>query len=121
MTGSHRAATEQQRNPREASGGEPEAVRVHMLGGFRVSVGTRVIGEGEWRLKKAGSLINLTKSAAFSDRNPAFSPDGTMIAFSTNRDGNAEIYRIKADGTSPTRLTTNTAQDLEPDWGVVLP
>ena len=59
MTGSQRAATEQQRDPREASGGEPEAVRVHMLGGFRVSVGTRVIGEGEWRLKKAGSLIKL--------------------------------------------------------------
>ena len=61
---------------------------------------------------------NLTKNAA-SDRNPAFSPDGTMIAFSTNRDGNYEIYRMKADGTSPTRLTTNTAGDSEPDWGVL--
>jgi DNA-binding SARP family transcriptional activator len=59
MRGSHRAATEQQRDPKEAPGGEPEAVRVHMLGGFRVSVGTRVIGEGEWRLKKAESLIKL--------------------------------------------------------------
>jgi Tol biopolymer transport system component len=63
---------------------------------------------------------NLTKNAA-SDRNPAFSPNGTMIAFSTNRDGNDEIYRMKADGTSQTRLTTNTASDIEPDWGVFAP
>jgi Tol biopolymer transport system component len=62
---------------------------------------------------------NLTKNDAASDRNPAFSPDGTSIAFSTNRDGNSEIYKMKADGTSPTRLTTNTAADIEPDWGVL--
>jgi predicted ATPase/DNA-binding SARP family transcriptional activator/DNA-binding CsgD family transcriptional regulator len=30
-----------------------------MLGGFRVSVGPRNIGEGEWRLKKAASLVKL--------------------------------------------------------------
>ena len=30
-----------------------------MLGSFRVSVGPRSIGEGEWRLKKAGSLVKL--------------------------------------------------------------
>ncbi len=58
---------------------------------------------------------NLTKNAA-SDRHPAFSPDGTRIAFSTNRDGNSEIYRMNADGTSQTRLTTNAAADIEPDW-----
>jgi DNA-binding SARP family transcriptional activator len=30
-----------------------------MLGGFRVSVGLRTIEEGEWRLKKAASLVKL--------------------------------------------------------------
>lgn len=30
-----------------------------MLGSFKVSVGPRNIGEGEWRLKKAGSLVKL--------------------------------------------------------------
>ncbi len=34
------------------------------------------------------------------------------------RDGSSEIYRMNADGTSQTRLTTNTASDIEPDWGV---
>jgi predicted ATPase/DNA-binding CsgD family transcriptional regulator len=36
-----------------------EAVRVWLLGGFRVSVGERAIGEDEWRLRKAGSLLKL--------------------------------------------------------------
>jgi DNA-binding SARP family transcriptional activator len=34
-------------------------VRVWLLGGFRVSVGSRSIGEEEWRLRKAGSLVKL--------------------------------------------------------------
>ncbi|MDQ6622819.1 MAG: DUF5050 domain-containing protein [Verrucomicrobiota bacterium] len=36
---------------------------------------------------------------------PAFSPDGTHIAFNSLRDGGAEIYRMNADGSGQTRLT----------------
>jgi hypothetical protein len=61
MTGPRRAAAEQRRDPRSRAvpRGEPEAVRVWLLGGFRVSVGTRTIGAEGWRLKKAGTLIKL--------------------------------------------------------------
>ena len=38
-------------------GGEAEAVRMWLLGGFRVSVGSRNIGKEEWRLRKAASLL----------------------------------------------------------------
>lgn len=38
---------------------EAETLRVWLLGGFRVSVGSRNIGEEEWRLKKAASLIKV--------------------------------------------------------------
>lgn len=37
----------------------PEVLRVGLLGGFRVSVGTRSVPEGAWRLKKAASLMKL--------------------------------------------------------------
>jgi predicted ATPase/DNA-binding SARP family transcriptional activator len=40
-------------------GKEPEAMRVWLLGGFRVSVGKRTIREDAWRLRKAASLIKL--------------------------------------------------------------
>jgi hypothetical protein len=38
---------------------KPQALRVDLLGGFRVSVGPRTIGEDAWRLKKAKSLLKL--------------------------------------------------------------
>ena|SRR5215207_5937290 len=36
-----------------------EAVRVRLLGGFKVSVGSRSIEGGAWRLRKAASLVKL--------------------------------------------------------------
>lgn len=40
-------------------GERPEAVRVWLLGGFRVSVGSRTIEEDAWRLRKAAALVKL--------------------------------------------------------------
>jgi DNA-binding SARP family transcriptional activator len=37
----------------------PEAVRVWLLGGFRVSVGSRAIQDDAWRLRKAAALVKL--------------------------------------------------------------
>src|SRR5437870_2735036 len=42
---------------------------------------------------------------------PAFSPDGSRIAFTSTRDGQAEIYVMDADGTSPARLTNSPGAD----------
>ena len=38
------------------------------------------------------------------------------IAFMANRDGNYEIYAMKADGDEPIRLTDNAWRDISPDW-----
>jgi Tol biopolymer transport system component len=62
---------------------------------------------------------NLTKSAANAelDRSPAFSPEGTQIAFMSTRDGgDAEIYMMDADGTDQIRLTNYPGIDNFPDW-----
>ncbi len=45
---------------------------------------------------------------------PAFSPDGTLIAFTSSRDSNSEIYVMNADGTNQINLTNNNASDLQP-------
>ena len=37
----------------------PEAVRIRLLGGFSVSVGSRTIRQDEWRSKKAAALVEL--------------------------------------------------------------
>ena len=45
--------------PRGISDEVPEPLRIRLLGGFRVSVGSRAIEEDEWRLNKVKSLIKL--------------------------------------------------------------
>jgi WD40-like Beta Propeller Repeat len=50
------------------------------------------------------------------DFEPAWSPDGAYIAFATNRDGNAEIYRMDTTGHSTARLTNNPADERDPAW-----
>ncbi|MQF70561.1 DUF5050 domain-containing protein [SAR202 cluster bacterium AD-812-D07_MRT_10900m] len=50
------------------------------------------------------------------DVDPAWSPDGTKIAFASQRDWDYEIYVMDADGSNPTRLTENNGWDRQPDW-----
>jgi Tol biopolymer transport system component len=45
--------------------------------------------------------------------NPSWSPLGNFIVFSSNRDRNDNIYRMRADGTDETPLTDNKADDYE--------
>jgi dipeptidyl aminopeptidase/acylaminoacyl peptidase len=39
-----------------------------------------------------------------------------QLAFTTDRDGNDEIYLVNADGTGLERLTKNPAADIQPTW-----
>jgi Tol biopolymer transport system component len=67
-----------------------------------------------WNLA-SGEIRNVTRRPA-NDYSPEWSPDGTRIAFRTNRDGNHEIYTIDADGSNPENLTKNPGQERSPAW-----
>ncbi len=51
---------------------------------------------------------------------PTWSPDGRQIAFSSDRDGDEEIYRMMAapagPANRPVRLTDNAVDDVQPAW-----
>lgn len=47
---------------------------------------------------------------------PVWSPDGTRIAFSSDRNGNFEIYVMNADGTNQINLTNTAHSDFYPQW-----
>src|SRR5688572_21058650 len=47
---------------------------------------------------------------------PAWSPDGTRIAFQQDPGLHPEIWSSKADGTDLVQLTSNSADDLHPAW-----
>jgi DNA-binding SARP family transcriptional activator len=45
--------------PNGVTGGDPDTLRIYLLGGFRVSVGSRTVDDAEWRLRKAKTLVKL--------------------------------------------------------------
>ncbi len=47
---------------------------------------------------------------------PAFSPDGTRIAFASSRTGNFEIYTMRVDGSDVRQLTSHPGIDNAPTW-----
>ena len=67
----------------------------------------------------AGKPTRLTRTPS-AERQPVVSPDGKKIAFASDRDGDFDIYTMKAapEGrrNRPVKLTDNTAFDFAPDW-----
>jgi TolB protein len=60
-------------------------------------------------------LQNLTRDPAF-DGTPAWSPDGSRIAFMSTRGGSADVWVMNADGSDPVQLTSDPAWEGTPDW-----
>ncbi len=47
---------------------------------------------------------------------PCWSPDGQWIAFVSDRDGDSDIYIVRADGSHVTSVTSNDIVDSMPSW-----
>jgi Tol biopolymer transport system component len=103
-------------------------------------------GSGEVDLSKVTEPANCNEvvkgeDCAF-DQEPTWSPDGTKIAFFSDRGddglfpfGNCleiikgtlptncddEIWTMNADGSSPVQVTNNTVNDIDPDWQRIPP
>ena len=69
-----------------------------------------------WIVPKAGGVARRLSSPKGQEMLPKFSPDGSLIAFSGNYDGNTDVYTIPAQGGTPTRLTHHPDSDLVVEW-----
>jgi len=62
-----------------------------------------------------GAPRNVTNTPE-SDDGPAWSPDGTKIAFRSTRSGVSDLYVMNADGSGVTQLTSDSATEGRPAW-----
>ena len=65
-----------------------------------------------------GGTRNLTRSSNAHDKFPRWSPDGSKVAFISDRSGEEEVWTVAQDGlTPPEQLTTGgAAQRYAPEW-----
>ncbi|MDA3832807.1 MAG: cadherin domain-containing protein [Spirochaetales bacterium] len=79
--------------------------------------------EGYWHRKRTnldiyvldlsdGSLVNLTPNSGVIDEDPKFSPNSSLVVW--KREG--QIWRMNADGTSPTQLTSTPDEKSGPNY-----
>lgn len=69
-----------------------------------------------WSVERGGGeAVQLTTGVGI-ESNPVFSPDGSMIAFTGQYDGNVDVYVMPASGGVPRRLTYHPGQDVALNW-----
>ncbi|MFQ6015501.1 MAG: FecR domain-containing protein [Anaerolineae bacterium] len=63
-----------------------------------------------------GERVNLTNHPAQDIFPASWSPDGSQILFSSDRDGDFEIYIMDDNGSNVRQLTDNSTEDFAPFW-----
>ena len=86
-------------------------------GGGAVIFTQHVAGNSDIYILPVGQpdAIRLTTHPA-EDRDPAWGPDGTEIAFASTRDGNWELYVYNIPNRELRRVTNELAYDAAPTW-----
>ncbi len=69
-----------------------------------------------WIVDRNGGEARRLTSDVGIEIDPVFSPDGTMIAFTGEYDGNEDVYVIPAAGGVPKRLTSHPGADQVVGW-----
>jgi tricorn protease len=69
-----------------------------------------------WTVPRDGGDAKRLTVGAGVKTNPAFSPDGSQIAFTGEYDGNVDVFVIPAEGGVPKRLTWHPAPDITLGW-----
>jgi tricorn protease len=77
-----------------------------------------------WVADLDGKNVKRLTADEGAELNPSFSPDGSLIAFTGQYDGNLDVYVVPVTGGVPTRLTwhpgADVVQSFTPDGSAVM-
>jgi tricorn protease len=71
-----------------------------------------VYGNDVWTCRLDGADVQRITSGPGLKMRPAFSSDGSLLAFSAELDGNLDVYVVPAAGGVPKRLTWHPGRDV---------
>src|SRR5207253_11052670 len=69
-----------------------------------------------WIVGRAGGEARRLTSGPGVETDPVFSPDGQLVAFTGEYDGNKDVYVVPAAGGEPKRLTYHPGADYVVGW-----
>jgi TolB protein len=95
--------------------GPPALVFVSVKEGDYAIYGADAAGKHAYRLTEHEADVS-TPQGLFWQNDPAWSPDGNEIAFTSNRDGRTHVFAMKADGTGTRPITRTQHSDDHPTW-----
>ncbi len=72
--------------------------------------------EDIWVVNANGSGLQRLTTDPANDFDPSWSPDGSKIAFRSERDGNNEVYVMNADGSGQRDVSRHPTDDWGPTW-----
>ncbi|MGD8413838.1 MAG: peptidase S41, partial [Candidatus Latescibacterota bacterium] len=75
-----------------------------------------VHGEDIWKVSADGGVATRLTINEGDERFPKFSPDGKLIAFTGEYDGNSDVYVMSVDGGDITRVTWHPGTDEVVGW-----
>jgi tricorn protease len=69
-----------------------------------------------WIVGRQGGEARRLTSGVGRETEPFFSPDGSLVAFTGEYDGNVDVYVVESTGGVPRRLTWHPAEDHAAGW-----
>jgi len=95
--------------------------RRRVAGGLVLSFIAAAVGFGAWQLRGMRNSPALWAARPLTHdpvwaADPVFSPDGSSIAYSSDRTGNSDIWLIDREGGNPLQLTSHLSDDRRPAW-----
>jgi len=69
-----------------------------------------------WEASLSGGIMRCLVPGSGTETSPCYSPDGRLIAFTSNRTGGGDVYMMNASGGTSTRLTYHAGLDRMLCW-----